>query len=76
MTTERAHGSNSTQKKLFITLVHGTWPRGLLPHLSSSPFWFEKNSEFRTDLQAKMELWGLKDPTSFSPRDIEFVELK
>jgi hypothetical protein len=40
---------------IFVTLVHGTWGRGLfptlIPRLSSQPRWFEEKSVFRTQLQ-------------------------
>ena len=46
-----------------ITLVHGTWPRGLLPKWldimrllgSSKPLWFESDSPFRQELEFSLK---------------------
>jgi hypothetical protein len=41
---------------IVVTLVHGTWGRGmfptLIPRLSVRPRWFEEKSGFRTQFQA------------------------
>jgi hypothetical protein len=35
---------------LRVTLVHGTWPRGIVPYFAKHPLWFEEGSAFRTQL--------------------------
>ena len=45
----------SNGRGFVVTLVHGTWGRGifpgLIPRLTSRPRWFEKNSAFRVQLE-------------------------
>jgi hypothetical protein len=44
---------------LVITLVHGTWGRGIFPRIRTvfplAPCWFERGSAFRTRLEATLE---------------------
>ena len=50
---------NAPQPELLITLVHGTWGRGMFPQLRtkmmhSKPAWFEDGSDFRKRLTAAL----------------------
>ena len=49
--------SEVTRHQLLITLVHGTWPRGLFPMLrrqNRRPLWFEEGSPFLARLSAEL----------------------
>lgn len=35
---------------VLLTLIHGTWPEGVIPRLTKHPLWFEEGSTFRTKL--------------------------
>jgi hypothetical protein len=64
------------QSPLFITLVHGTWPKGFLPFLSRTTGWYEDGSEFRSTLQHCLSCGHLRKPETAVQRDIEFFKLK
>jgi hypothetical protein len=41
---------------LTITLIHGTWGRGLVPRIRATrPRWFERGSQFRSDLEYELK---------------------
>jgi hypothetical protein len=64
----KGHNMSETQHQLLITLVHGTWPRGLFPkivrfkqrlrklirRLDTPPFWFEEGSPFLARLSTEL----------------------
>jgi hypothetical protein len=66
----------TSEPPLFITLVHGTWPRGLFSFFKLSPFWFETGSRFRKDITGHLALWYIRNRGVYVRRDLEFVELK
>jgi hypothetical protein len=54
-------GSPGPAPDVAITLVHGTWGRGLFPGLRApyagrTPFWFEPESSFVSQLQTELQL--------------------
>jgi hypothetical protein len=67
--SQRGYNMSEVQHQLLITLVHGTWPRGLFPkiarfkqwvrrlmrrkRLGPPPFWFEEGSPFLARLSAE-----------------------
>jgi hypothetical protein len=44
---------------VLLTLIHGTWPAGVIPRLAKHPLWFEEGSTFRTKLVTSLANKGI-----------------
>jgi hypothetical protein len=67
-----ATNAPESDRPFYITLVHGTWPRGfqgLIPFVKWTPRWFEAGSKFRQQLEQL-----LKSESDQSTQTIVFIE--
>jgi ABC-type sugar transport system permease subunit len=65
--SSQALDGGMAEPEIFITLVHGTWPRGWFPKLSrllgSSCCWFERGSTFVDSLEKSLQIFQLLSKT-------------